>query len=195
MEEVAKTLAETAVQDSHIIRNPSPSRDIAPSTSADHAPISILRDSLPSIQFSSSRVDLHRLTQPQPSRHHRPGEGIEHDETASEISLEDSPRPASPPKARRPPRPPIPDLRFEQSYLKGLEAAKGSVMWMVIITFRDQVLFPGLQGFVWALGMAGLRTLRTRQAENGAAWGAWLRDYFGRLVRTDTTMMGNQRRR
>jgi len=199
MEEVAKSLAETAVQDSHIIRHPSPSRDIAPSTSADHAPVSIVRDSLPSIQFSSSHADLHRLSQyqqhQQPSHHRLGEEDIADDETASEISLEDSPGPTSASKPQRPPRPPIPDLRFEQSYLKGLEAAKGSVMWMVIITIRDQVLFPGLQGFVWALGMAGLRTLRSRQAESGAAWGGWLREYFERLVRTDTTMTGNQRRR
>jgi len=194
MEDVVKTLAETAVQDSHIIRHPSPPRDIAPSTSADHAPVSIVRDSLPSIQFSSSHADLHRLSQPQP-RHHRLEEDIGDDETVSEISLEDSPPPTSKPKPQLPPRPPIPDLRFEQSYLKGLEAAKGSVMWMVIITIRDQVLFPGLQGFVWALGMAGLRTFRTRQAESGATWGGWLREYFERLVRTDTTMMGTQRRR
>jgi hypothetical protein len=197
MEEIAKSLAETAVQDSHIIQHPSPSGDIAPSTSADHAPISLLRDSLPSIQFSSSHADLHRLSQhqQQQSRHHRHEQDLGADETVSEISLEDSPGPTSPPKPTRPPLPPIPDLRFEQSYLKGLEAAKGSVLWMVIITIRDQVLFPGLQGFVWALGLAGIRTLRTRQAENGAAWGGWLRDYFDRLVRTDTTMMGNQRRR
>jgi hypothetical protein len=194
MEEIAKTLAETVVQDGHIIRHPSPSRDIAPSTSAEHAPVSVVRDSLPSIQFSSSHADLHRLSQ-QRSRRHRHEEDLGDDETVSEISLEDSPGPASTPKPSRPPLPPIPDLRFEQSYLKGLEAAKGSVMWMVIITIRDQVLFPGLQGFVWALGLAGLRTLRTRQAENGAAWGGWLRDYFERLVRIDITMMGSQWRR
>lgn len=34
--------------------------------------------------------------------------------------------------------PPLPDLRFEQSYLKSIEKAEGwkGVMW---ITFRDQV--------------------------------------------------------
>ena len=187
MEESAKSLVQTAVQDSHFIRNPSPSRDIAPSTSADRAPVSIVRDALPSIQFSSSRADLHHLSQ----HHHERDD--DDDETVSEISLEDSPHPSSRPKPRRPNLPPIPDLRFEQSYLKQLEAAKGSILWMIIITIREQVLFPGIQGFLWALGRAGIRTLRTRQVENGREWGEWIRDFFGRLGRTDTTMMMGER--
>ena len=189
MEEAAKSLAQTVLQDSHIIHHPSPSRDIAPSTSADRAPVSIVRDALPPIQFSSSRADLHRLSQ----HHHEQEE--DDDETVSEVSLEDSPHPTSERKPRRPNLPPIPDLRFEQSYLKQLEAAKGSVLWMIIITIREQVLFPGIQGFLWALGMAGIRTLRTRQAENGREWGGWIRDYFGRLGKTDTTMTMGERSR
>jgi hypothetical protein len=194
MEDVAKTLAQTAVQDSHIIRHPSPSRDIAPATSADRPPVSIARDALPSIQFSSSRANLHALSKPHPSEHDIDDDDQE--EITSELSLEeDSPAPSSPPpKRQRPPLPPIPDLRFEQAYLKQLEAAKGSVFWIVIITLREQVLFPGVQGFLWALGLAGIRTLRTRQAESGREWGSWIRDWFGQLKRTDTTMMGGRRR-
>jgi hypothetical protein len=125
-------------------------------------------------------------------RHSNSGDDND-DRTASEISLEDSPQPLSRQKPRRPNLPPIPDLRFEQSYLKQLEAAKGSVMWMIVITIREQVLLPGLQGFLWALGMAGLRTLRSQQAENGKEWGSWLRDWWGRLRRTDTTtVMGGR---
>lgn len=188
MEEAARNLAQTTVQDSHIIRHPSPSLDIALQTSADRPLVSIVRDALPSIQFSSSRANLHHLSQ----RHH--SEDEDDDETASEISLEDSPHP-SPSKPRRPNLPPIPDLRFEQSYLKQLEAAKGSVMWMIIITIREQVLFPGIQGFLWALGLAGIRTLRTRQAESGRGVGSWLRDWFGRLGKTNTTMTMSERSR
>jgi hypothetical protein len=72
--------------------------------------------------------------------------------------------------------PVIPDLRFEQAYLKQLDAAKGSVFWMVVITIREQILLPGVQGFLWALGMAGIRTLRVQQAESGRAWGTYLRE-------------------
>lgn len=189
MEEAVKSLAQTAVQDSHIIHHPLPSRDIAPSTSADRAPVSIVRDALPPIQFSSSRAELHCLSQ----HHHEQGE--DDDETVSEVSLEDSPHPPSERKHRRPILPPIPDLRFEQSYLKQLEAAKGSVLWIIIITIREQVLFPGIQGFLWALGMAGIRTLRTRQAENGREWGGWIRNFFGGLGKTDTTMTMGERSR
>ena len=191
MEEAAKTLAQTAIQDSHVIRNPSPSRDIAPPTSADKPPVSIsLRHHLPSIQFSSSHANLHRLSQQQEE------EVIEEieDESASEISVEESPHADDPSKARRPPLPPIPDLRFEQAYLKQLDAAQWSVLWMIIITIREQVLFPGVQGFLWALAMAGIRTLRANQAESGRAWGASLREWFGQISRTDTTMTGQKRR-
>jgi hypothetical protein len=65
---------------------------------------------------------------------------------------------------------------------------------MVIITIREQVLFPGVQGFFWALGLAGLRSLRAQQAENGRGVGSWVREYFGRMGKTDTTMMGNRAR-
>ena len=192
MEDVAKSLAQTAVQDSHIIRHPSPSRDIAPATSADRPPVTIVRDTLPSIQFSSSRANLHELSQQSPEEDIN---DIEDEEILSELSLEDSPAPSSPPKRRqRPPLPPIPDLRFEQAYLKQLEAAKGSVFWIIVITLREQVLFPGVQGFLWALGIAGIRTLRARQAESGREWGSWIRDWFGQLKRTDTTMMGIRQR-
>jgi hypothetical protein len=189
MEDAATSLAQTAAQDSHIIGHPSPSWDIAPAIAADRAP-SIVRDALPSIQFSSSRAELLRLSQ-----HPHKQEDDDDDETVSEISLEDPPHPPSERKPRRQNLPPIPDLRFEQSYLKQLEAAKGSVLWMVIITIREQVLFPGIQGFLWALGMAGIRTLRTRQAENGKEWGGWIRDYFARLGKTHTTVTMAERSR
>lgn len=178
MEEVAKTIAETTFRESQLIRNHSPSADPVPSTSADRVSITINRNNLPSIQFASSRANLQELSRQQEDE----------DESESEISVEDSPR-SSPARYRRPPLPAIPDLRFEQSYLRQLEAAKGSIMWMIIITIREQVILPGVQGFLWALAMTGIRSLRVRQAENGQEWGSWLRDSFGRLVRTDATMM------
>jgi len=191
MEEAAKIFAETAIQDSHIIRHPSPSRDVAPSTSADQQPVTIPRRAFPSIQFSSSRADLNRLAQQV--------EEEEAEETESEISLDESAHRHHHrhrrPKPRRPPLPPLPDLRFEQSYLKQLEGAKGSVFWMVIITIREQVLFPGLQGFLWALALTGIRTIRTNQAESGRTFGGWLRSYFGGLTGTNTTPQTSYSRR
>jgi Autophagy receptor ATG43 len=110
---------------------------------------------------------------------------------ASDSEAIESPRP----RLTRRPLPPIPDLRFEQSYLKQLEAAKGSVFWIIVITIREQILFPGVQGCVWALATMGIRTLRLRQAESGRQWGTWIQDFFRRLVRTDTTMMGSNTRK
>src|SRR4030095_16081468 len=134
MEELARGLERTVTQDIHIIRQPSPSRDIATSTSADRGPVSIIRDTLPTIQFSSSHAEFHLLSQQQKQPHHNYDDENEEDEElggeddddddddeiVSEICLEDSPHPSTQPKSLRPKLPPIPDLRFEQSYLKQL---------------------------------------------------------------------------
>jgi hypothetical protein len=168
----------------------SPSHGATSSASAGQTPVSIIRDALPSVQFSSSRIGLHQFSR----SHQSEDEDNEDEETTSEALLQDTPHHSR--KSRRPRLPPIPDLRFEQSYLKQIEAAKGSVMWIIIITIRDQVIFPGVQGFIWALAMAGIRTLRANQAENGRMLGTWIRDWFGRLGRADTTMtMGGRSRR
>src|ERR1700761_2239225 len=46
--------------------------------------------------------------------------------------------------------PPLPDLRFEQSYLASIAQAESG--WKVAyITFRDQVLLPLTQGVLWNL--------------------------------------------
>ena len=54
------------------------------------------------------------------------------------------------------------------------------------------MLFPGVQGFLWALGIAGIKNFRTKQAESGMAWGGWIRDFFGQVRRNDLTMSGNR---
>lgn len=62
---------------------------------------------------------------------------ISHDAASISSSAVDPGR-AIRPLPRRSQLPPLPDLRFEQSYLKSLEGAEswGRVVW---ITFRDQV--------------------------------------------------------
>jgi Autophagy receptor ATG43 len=175
MEEIARTFAQTASHDLSVHRNSSPTREV--SSAGRPSPIHIVRHALPSIQFSSSRANLAQLSHPGPD-----------DDLPSEEEDEDS-RHHHRRGRRRPQRPPlpvIPDLRFEQAYLKQLEAAKGSLFWIIVITIREQVLFPGIQGFLWALGIAGLRTLRTTQAESGAQWGTWLREMFAQFKITST---------
>ncbi|KAI5790196.1 hypothetical protein EDC01DRAFT_783885 [Geopyxis carbonaria] len=51
----------------------------------------------------------------------------------------------------------LPDLRFEQSYLASIAGADG-VWWRIaLITVKDQVLFPLVQGMAYNLAMFGWR--------------------------------------
>jgi hypothetical protein len=68
--------------------------------------------------------------------------------------------------------PAIPDLRFEQSYRRAIAPAGGSVLWIALITLRDQVIFPFVQGFGWAFILIGFRTWRQGVAQNGSVWGS-----------------------
>lgn len=92
------------IQTASIKQNPSPTRDINPTTSAaKHQPSESLPDDTHSIP--SDVVDPNRMITPVPRRKNLP---------------------------------PLPDLRFEQSYLASLSGADtwGRVAW---ITIRDQV--------------------------------------------------------
>lgn len=60
------------------------------------------------------------------------------------------------PLPRRKSFPPIPDFRFEQSYLASLKNAKTNSQ-VAFITIRDQVLLPLVQGLVWNMAMFGWR--------------------------------------
>jgi hypothetical protein len=60
------------------------------------------------------------------------------------------------PLPRRKSFPPIPDFRFEQSYLASLKNAKSNSE-VAFITIRDQVLLPLLQGVLWNMAMFGWR--------------------------------------
>lgn len=68
-----------------------------------------------------------------------------HDDASSDLD-DEIPLSALRPTPRRHDMPPLPDLRFEQSYLKSIERAGG---WLDIgyITVRDQVRYkPPLRG-------------------------------------------------
>lgn len=74
-------------------------------------------------------------------------------------------------KAVRPARPPIPDLRFEQSYRKAIAKADG-VWWKIaLITIKDQVLFTLAQGFLWQLALVGIRSWRLGAMSHGSSYG------------------------
>ncbi|KAK8203479.1 hypothetical protein BKA81DRAFT_362053 [Phyllosticta paracitricarpa] len=73
--------------------------------------------------------------------------------------------------------PPLPDLRFEQSYLKSID--KCETKWGVAyITFRDQVVFPLLQGTLWCLILDGWRFWNRNSQLSGQSVGARLRRWW-----------------
>ena len=109
LQDVAIQAAET-LQTAHIRHAPSIEHDLAPGTAAD-------------------RKQAVRLDEPT----------IDDDEDAiSDVEEDEIPVSLLRPAPRRPQMPPLPDLRFEQSYLASIEGASGWPM-VAYITARDQV--------------------------------------------------------
>ncbi|KAJ5108508.1 hypothetical protein N7456_005183 [Penicillium angulare] len=81
------------------------------------------------------------------------------------------------PLRRRQTLPPLPDLRFEQSYLASLKDADtwGRITW---ITVRDQVLLPLIQGTVWTLALSGWRFWNRNASLSGQTLGSRLRRWW-----------------
>ena len=82
---------------------------------------------------------------------------------------------------RRRPRtrsfPPIPDFRFEQSYLASIKDADSN--WRVaFITIRDQVVLPLTQGILWNLVMFGWRHWNRGSKFSGRSVGAKVRTWW-----------------
>jgi hypothetical protein len=120
LEDAAIQVAET-IQTAHINQNPSVDHDLAPETSVDFKQ---------PVTFDHTTDHTEELDE------------VEEDEIPLSIL-----RPL--PEARRqPPHLQLPDLRFEQSYLKSIGEASD---WRIVayVTIKDQVLMPLLQGMVW----------------------------------------------
>lgn len=115
MSSLAAEVAGT-IQAAHIDRHPDPVFDNAPATAAEkREPVSL----------SSPRPDY---------------DDIDEDEDDDD----DIPYSVLRPVARSQSLPPLPDLRFEQSYLKSISSA--DTWWKVLlITVRDQVNIPYLR--------------------------------------------------
>jgi hypothetical protein len=124
-----------------------------------------------------------------------PYEEFDPSDTAS-IASDVLDRPALRPAARRRDLPPLPDLRFEQSYLASL---RGAETWQRIawITFRDQVgfsksfcfekanewrffqvLLPLVQGTFWTLGLEGWRFWNRNAQYQGNTLGIRIRRWW-----------------
>jgi hypothetical protein len=143
--------AQTIAQDTHISSEPS----IAPSTSADKK-IKIPRD--------SSHDDTISLDDSED----------EEDKASISSSILDYHQPRRPHHQH----PPIPDLRFEQSYLASIKSADG-VWWKIaLITVKDQMLLPLLQGFGFNLVVFGWRRWNRGVRFAGSGVGARVRRWW-----------------
>ncbi|KAI5284750.1 hypothetical protein KEM54_001104 [Ascosphaera aggregata] len=88
---------------------------------------------------------------------------------------------AVPPALGRDGLPHIPDMRFEQGYLKSIRGAETwhKVIW---ITVRDQVFFPLVQGTLWTLVQNGLRYWNRGSHVRGITVGSRIRSWWKRNV-------------
>lgn len=144
MSDILPLAAETLVQDTHTIRSPSPHHDIAPSTAADAR---IHLDDYLGIDDSGASNN-----------------GDTHSMLSSIVNY-------GPERKRRKPLPQLPDLRFEQSYLASIAPAQGIWWKIALITLKDQVVMPLMQGVLYNLLVAGWRVWNRGARFNGAGVG------------------------
>ncbi|KAK5945435.1 hypothetical protein PMZ80_002640 [Knufia obscura] len=145
----------SALQSAHIEHNPSVAHDVNPSTAAsEKIPAEIVSE-------DHEHDDL--------------------DDTSSHTSDTSTipsdiirPRPRQPPGRQRMP---LPDLRFEQTYLASIKNADttGKVIY---ITIRDQVLMPLVQGVGYHLLISGWRYLNRGTKFSGQTVGARVRKWW-----------------
>ncbi|KAH8821662.1 hypothetical protein F5884DRAFT_768641 [Xylogone sp. PMI_703] len=152
-------IAET-IQTASIKRNPSPTHDINPSTAAStKKPVTVSR-------AAASDSSLNNFD-------------YEADDGIDEEDEEDIPEDILRPIPRRASFGPLPDLRFEQSYLASIAAADSR--WKVVyITVRDQVMLPLLQGMIWSLALHGWRYWNKNARLSGTSTGAKIRRWWYR---------------
>lgn len=114
------------IQAGHIARHPDPLFDNAPATAAD----------------TREPISIHNLRQHQTNHSEYKGQDIDVDiEEDDDDDDTDVPYSVLRPASRTQGLPPLPDLRFEQSYLHSI--SKADKWWKVaLITLRDQVCCP-----------------------------------------------------
>ncbi len=140
----------SAIQSASIKRHPDPAYDINPSTAASKKVPADLVESL-----SPPRSRSNSLT--------------------SDVST--VPSDIIQPRPRSKSFPPIPDFRFEQSYLASIKNADTN--WKVaFITIRDQVVMPLAQGILWNLAMFGWRHWNRGSKFQGKSLGAKVRKWW-----------------
>lgn len=141
----------STLQSTSIKRHPSPHHDVNPSTAISTKALGTATVHSPSSSLKSATTSSDRI----PS------------DIADEVSL----------KPRRSTLPPLPDLRFEQSYLASIKNADtwGKVAY---ITIRDQVMMPLTQGIVWNLLLFGWRNWNRGAKFSGQTLGSRVRRWW-----------------
>jgi Autophagy receptor ATG43 len=141
MSSIPLTIAET-IQTASINRRPSPTHDITPSTSINaEFPAQSQQHHEPS-QPQQQRVPASSLSRATSEEEDEGEEGNAGEEEEEEDDDDDEiPYSVIQPIRRKPVFPPLPDLRFEQSYLASIRGAQG---WKGVlgVTLRDQVGMP-----------------------------------------------------
>ncbi|RWA11727.1 hypothetical protein EKO27_g3377 [Xylaria grammica] len=150
------------IQTAHINRDPSPRHDLNPSTAAS----------------AKEPARLSRSSSPSPERTRRYEDELDDVDDDEEIPLSILVRPREAPRRRRAASfPPMPDLRFEQSYLHSISGAEtwGRVVW---ITVRDQIMMPLAQGVLYNLAIVGWQHWNRNAQMSGSSVGARLRCWW-----------------
>ncbi|KAF7546638.1 hypothetical protein G7046_g9244 [Stylonectria norvegica] len=163
MDSLPTELAAT-IQAGSINRHPDPKFDINPSTAASE----------------KEPVTLHSV------KHH--GD----DEINDDDDDDDIPYSVLRPRARSYNLPPLPDLRFEQSYLRSISAA--DTWWKVaLITTRDQIMMPLAQGVLYNLFLVGWQHWNRNARLHGNTVGARVRRWWYDV--NNWTIPNNSRKR
>ncbi|TVY55808.1 Uncharacterized protein LCER1_G001829 [Lachnellula cervina] len=156
-------IAET-IQTASIKRDPSPDHDLNPSTAASQKQPVAVSDP----PASESSLDKYAYDDE---------DSLDDEEEDDEDEEEDIPYSVLKPVPRRLSFGPLPDLRFEQSYLASIAGAESN--WTVAyITVRDQVLLPLIQGTVWSLALHGWRFWNRSAKLSGQGAGARVRRWW-----------------
>ncbi|KAI1799518.1 DUF1770-domain-containing protein [Daldinia bambusicola] len=162
-------IAET-IQTAHIQHAPSPPHDLNPSSSLSQKQPVHLRRRDPHDPDPGS--DLDSIDGDEDDEDDDDDDDDEDDESEIPISvLKPHPRP------RQHHLPPMPDLRFEQSYLHSI--AKADTWWKVAwITVRDQMMMPFAQGVLYNLALHGWHHWNKNARVGGSSVGARLRRWW-----------------
>ncbi|KAG9247106.1 hypothetical protein BJ878DRAFT_223075 [Calycina marina] len=157
-------IAET-IQTASINLAPSPTHDINPSTAASSKqPVTVFPHT------SSSSLDKYAYDDE---------DDIDRQDDDNEDDDDEIPCSVIRPLPRKTTLPPLPDMRFEQSYLASIKDAD-TVGKIMFISIRDQILLPLLQGTALTLGLLGWRHWNRSAQLSGTSLGARIRRWWYR---------------